>query len=374
MGIMKKNIVLFLLLGIIMACNPEDLEIGDSTPKFRADIEVDGVSKVFEAGNNGFYLKPSYKIKNGVLIFQSEFLKDESCNEQCNEKLKIEIADYQLFEDTNFDVANSISAGTYEYVSPQENSLTSSFLEVINTSISDVPVSTNWEIGEFDFESIFQNIISVEIPELTSLLNIGLNIQGAGCQSTMRKSYSNNSLMNYCDASIKIIKTGEIIAATVVANGVAPFKVSWNNVNPSDTVAGLLVLNENVQGVISATVEDATGCIINVELDMHGAIDQNCQADFSYNILEPLSAVSGLSAIKIEYTDEEGIIFKSEKTVQDPLSKFRIETIEEYIEDEEGNPTKAMDIVFNVLLKSSEGKIIRISEGQANIAVSYPAN
>ncbi len=42
--------------------------------------------------------------------------------------------------------------------------------------------------------------------------------------------------------------------------------------------------------------------------------------------------------------------------------------------DEEGNPTKELKIEYNVLLKSDQGNVIRISNGKGNIAVSYPAN
>ena len=206
-------------------------------------------------------------------------------------------------------------------------------------------------------------------------LNIGLNIQGPGCTSTMTKEYSSNGLMYYCDASIKIIRSGDILAASVEAYGEAPFTISWNNVQEHDLVGGLLILDQGSMDILSATVVDASGCTVEVSLDMHGAITQNCQADFSYNILAPAStAPVGLSRINIEYTDPSGTLFRSKMIEQIPGSSFQIIDIKDYIFDEEGNPTKELSIIFNALLKSDDGKIINISDAQAIIAVSYPGN
>lgn len=238
---MKKYTYALLFFGLLMGCNPEDLEVSDATPKFTAEFDINGVTRTFVAGDDDFYLIPSHQVENGVLVFQSSFLKDENCTGPCQESLSIKFSDYQEFNNS-FDVTNSVVTGAYDYLKPDQFGVLNTFLQVINTSVSEGPVNLDWDLGGFDFQSIFQNVISLEVENPSDFLSLGLNISGEGCNSTVKKSYFNEGLTNYCDASIKIINTGGVIAATVEALGTGPFEVEWNDLNQDDLSGGLSTL------------------------------------------------------------------------------------------------------------------------------------
>lgn len=78
-----------------------------------------------------------------------------------------------------------------------------------------------------------------------------------------------------------------------------------------------------------------------------------------------------LSGVTVEWTDESGITYSSRNVVQDATSRFTITGISEYIPDQAGRKTVALDLLINC--KVSNGTTtIELSNLSGRMAVAYP--
>lgn len=79
------------------------------------------------------------------------------------------------------------------------------------------------------------------------------------------------------------------------------------------------------------------------------------------------------SEISMEYTNWTGNTFRTDIMEQPAESFFRINSVSDYSENENGEPTKILSVNFNCQLRSVEDEsILTFENGEATIAVAYP--
>jgi hypothetical protein len=77
------------------------------------------------------------------------------------------------------------------------------------------------------------------------------------------------------------------------------------------------------------------------------------------------------SGVTVEWTDESGTTYSSSKVVQDAASKFTITGVSEYIPDQAGHKTLALDLRINC--KVSDGtRTIELRNLSGRMAIAYP--
>jgi len=369
---MNKLLCILLILSI-WACQPEDLILEDQEVEFHTQFEIESQTKSFTAGMDQFFLEPGHYLNENVLHYKGTFKKEENCQNSCSESIEFIIRDFKNFESSNFDVTNSISEGSYDYLGRQHVEASKKFIEVVNTSLSSSNVVPKWDFGVLPFENVFQDVIRLEVSENISAINGSLSIQNQeGCASSISKSIMNDNLEILCGASFKIIETEGPVPEkiiTIEASGTPPFAFEWNN----GIAQPFFTVSSEFEGSVSARVTDATGCISDINLNLGLTPLQDCYADFQYSVVKRAEVFQTFSLVSIVYTSPEGKIYSSDLANQDDQGQFEISNLEEYQIDEMGNPTKKFDLNFTAKLGAEDESSISITNGNAQLAVSYPS-
>ncbi len=91
----------------------------------------------------------------------------------------------------------------------------------------------------------------------------------------------------------------------------------------------------------------------------------------SYNF--GLAADLDFSVVAIQYTDREGNTYRSDILDQNGEGLFEVLDIQDYDINENGDPTKKLEINFNCILQNPEnGEIIAFNNAHGFIGIAYP--
>lgn len=108
-----------------------------------------------------------------------------------------------------------------------------------------------------------------------------------------------------------------------------------------------------------------------VESSAQVAIDQSIQTgEYSFSAGASLS----LSEVSIEYTNVNGITYYSDQAAQDASNIFTIHSIEDFADNENGNPTKKLTVSFDCELanETNNDPFISFRNATAVIGIAYP--
>lgn len=100
-----------------------------------------------------------------------------------------------------------------------------------------------------------------------------------------------------------------------------------------------------------------------------GTTGSVCLANFNA-IGKPEDSALGLSTITIELRDPSGQVYSTREFDQPGNSSFEVVSVEDYRNNEKGQPTKLFRIKFNCLVKNGAQELA-ITEGEAVMAVAY---
>lgn len=81
----------------------------------------------------------------------------------------------------------------------------------------------------------------------------------------------------------------------------------------------------------------------------------------------------GFGDVSVSYMNAEGITFKTDLVEQDGESYFRILAVSDFQENENGFPTKKLDVAFRcTLINPENGFEITFQDAEAVISIAYP--
>lgn len=352
----------------LFSCQKESLTTENFEPVFEIDFDMGNTKKSIQAGVNSFYLSPEWtNDSDGDFVLTSSFLTDASCNVDCKEKLTIKF----IPGEQDFSQFGGLNNGAYAFLSPEENFEDYKFVHVVNTSIADSDFVTNWDLNGMEFENISENVLKVKVPSDVDAFEAKLDIITAnGCENSVTKMINNESLNDFCMSSFTFLMDDPeemlfLVAIETVGEG--PFTYEWND--GFDAPFNIL---ENNGAEFSATVTDANNCVSTITSSIPEMNAGSCVADLNYFVFPEFDEAIGAPRIVIEYTNEDGVEYSSGAVTQRPDSQFFISNIEEYKRDENGNPTRKMDISFNCKLGNDSNEIIEMNGAEGSIAFSYP--
>jgi len=384
----KSLIVVALLAG----CKKLDVEPVDGTPVFFATAEVDGVSKNWQAGVDGYFMFTEFeKDPNDVHVFTGRLQRD-SCNTGCGESLTIQIRDFEQVFQGSPDIGTALNAGDYFFKNEISDTSywildTTTFYRVdFDASPSFNPQGTaifNWDFGGGNTSTgpspIFDyNQLDQPVPVTLNMVNNNL-----GCSSSQTRAVQKQTANTPCAVQIFVdpdtVNSGFKLDAFAMGN--PPFSYLWSN---GSTTASVIVSAIQIPEA-SVTVTDANGCVSSSEVSFQnspGTVPLYCSAAFDFTVTEVEKVDSALvfvpgdslcfSKITVGYVDAAGRSFRSDLHQQPGFSYFKILTTEDFGPNENGEKTKKLTIRFACRMWDGQGGFIEIKNGEGVIAVAYP--
>ncbi len=396
---MKKILFNSLLAAIIMVigCQKEDLpDPVHGTPVFSAKLEFgNGVTKSWEAGVDSFYMFTSHeKDQNDVLSFIGK-MERENCGSDCRETLTIIIRDISNPSGIPINL-DPFSLDSYPYYN---NSLEdtilvfdTAFIYEVNLSIdsSVVPLNSDtfyeWvESGNsFDtfpstainFGQVTSNDVTLRVTDLSS---------GDSCVS-WQTQFIQISPADRCAVRIEpkynndfVLESLEAIPSTLSVT----YTLDWSTGSSENFLDG------QFEPLIpySVTLTDGQGCQSVAGFVWSGlttpTANPGCSAHFDYEVSQVAGPIDTIeipipvdsfqfSAVTIIYVDEAGTEYRSDRQKQDQGANFSILNFEDYDENENGQPTKKLDLQFDCNLWDENMNRLTITEGQAIWGVALP--
>ena len=100
-----------------------------------------------------------------------------------------------------------------------------------------------------------------------------------------------------------------------------------------------------------------------------GSQDEVCMANFSCSF-NPVPNLMALSKITLEITDASGKVYSTRDFVQPEKSRFEVVSIEDYVDNDQGQPTKRFRVNFDCLVKFRNEEL-NVTDGEAVLAIGY---
>ncbi|MEZ4958033.1 MAG: hypothetical protein R2825_31025 [Saprospiraceae bacterium] len=395
-----KHLILYKTLVVILlfaACNKVDLEEPtDGTPVFSADLRLEnGSTLAWLAGIDSFYMYTDFQQDAlGILSFSGK-MQRENCDSACHETLTIIIRDAIPPPQSVPDINRAFSLENYAYFAQNAvdtiSTVTDFSLDVEFTSdtfssgLSPL-LNYNWSWMGVPFSDLSLANLNLDSGTNLNSTAVTLRVDGAlngdtcaswqtqllalepqkRCAVYIQPNYNADSLLTYLQAFTippdpnvvfewnsgqfdQFINTGPFepfIEVSVQATGFQ---------NGCSSSAGFVPS--------SGTIAPAFDCIANFTYDI--------QTDLIYDTTLVLDSFQ-YSAVTIIYQDESGKTFRSDWGQQNTSAFFILNKVEDYDDNEKGDPTKKLDLQFSCELWDVVGNTLKVKEGKAIWGVAYP--
>jgi len=121
----------------------------------------------------------------------------------------------------------------------------------------------------------------------------------------------------------------------------------------------------------SLSITDAAGHTDIQYANVNVPITYGCASFFYPSTLTPVIDPLDLSGIVIEWTDANGAVWTSNNDLQTSAnSVFKVVSVEDYLNNENGDPTKKIQVEFSCKLFNGANSI-EIKNAKSTIAVAY---
>lgn len=373
----KLFIAVFLGL-LIFSCKKKEFpEPKNDGAVFYASAEVNNVPVSFSAGNNGYYMLTSFNQNSeNLYTFVSE-LKPKNCTNNCPYSLRFEFFDNQISsQGGTSNILNSIRQGLIPYYDSLNSILTpSSFIVKFSSSFNKVAYTHNWLFGDGGTSTLASPSHTYYTPGTYNVCYDVSHGQGSsGICNVFKINNSNNSLRTAINVD------------QVSGNGVQFSHVSTGNSNNTylwDFGDGNFSTLENpyhlypASGIFLACLtvknnSDSAKHTYYVNTDSSSVAAPNFKVESITPVYNSTNSVNNLfGKIRISFTDENGVVYKTDTKPQAMNNSFTINSITDYELNENNQKTKKLNISFNCRVFRGDD-VIEIKNGKAVIAIAYP--
>ncbi len=344
----------------LFSCNkPDDPYPTDTAPVFFINGMLDNADMAISAGVNNYYMFSSFTLdSNEVFNFSGE-LKITNCNSViCPNSLRIRFNNYKADEVPS----SAIDAGsfplTYLPFTVPGGVPASYSVKFTPLTTGGQPQSFLWDFGDGTTST---DGSPTHIYANTGIYEVGLTVNyQSGCSSNISNPLNLGVSALSCDAGF-ILSSVDVNTVTLTSSpgGTAPWTYDWdfgdgtpheNTANPTHTFANAGVYQVCLTTVSSDSCTN-TRCL-NVATENPGECSIRYSAT-STTISNPFN----FSNIEVEWTNSAGILYTSNHTTQPTTSYFKINSVEEYESNENGEKTKKLNLSLSCSLYNGNNVI-----------------
>lgn len=371
---MKKiKLFLFLLAGpvIFITCKKKELpkDIEENDPQFYFSGTVNGNNITITAGQNNYYMYSSFEQDANNLYHFSGTLKQQNCS-NCPNSIEIIINDHR-FSGTNGN-SGADSAFIFKYYpvasgNPLPIKHNVQFYSLFNK------YSQNylWNFGD---GSTSNNPSPFHIFR-TGEYNICLTVQDtSGCSNSVCNIQKFGNMGFDLKTSITASSISTLTATfTHSTIGLPPYNFLWNFGDNSTSTSAVPSHNYINQGryPVSLRVIDAANDTAYANLNYLTSNANNCTTNYFVTGVSAVPNYAGFSNIEINWTDANGVVYKSNNLSQPPNSYFKILKAEDYHNNESGQNTKKLTVEFNCMVYNAANTGVLIENARAVIVAAY---
>lgn len=357
---------------LLSSCHkPDDPPANEPDPVFFVNGTMDNVPLEINAGKNDYYMYSSYLLdSNEVFSFSGEF-RQTSCAD-CPNALKISFSNY-IADATPLSAINSASFPVSYLPFSVPGGVPATYsVHFIPLTSGGQPLSYLWDFGDGTTST---DASPTHVYINTAIYQVGLTVNYAsGCSSNISNPMNCGVTSLSCDAGF-ILSAVDTTTVSLTSNpgGTAPWTYDWdfgdgsphdNTANPTHTFANAGVYQVCLTTVSSDSCTN-TRCL-NVATENPGT----CSIRYS-SVVNTIDNPFNLSTVVVEWTDASGNLYTSDNSSQPPSSYFKINSVTDYDNNENGEKTKKLNISLNCVLYNGSNTI-NLTNAEAVIAVAYP--
>jgi PKD repeat protein len=376
----KFKYMFALMLFSMAACKKQDPKPAvfsrATTPVFTFSGAIGGIPLSLQAGVNDYYISSSYTLnQNGVYLYNSVF-KSKNCASNCPNSLSFSIADYRPSTAQVTTIDSAIRTGNYSFAVP--SGLPSQFVQsFIGGLINKNGKSFSWNFGDQT------PVVTTQTPSIThnylhsGQYSVTLNVLDSTgqCSSSIANSIKLGQIENSVLASYypSNLAGDSVLFTSVPTGGTPPYSYLWNFGDGITSTSVSPIYKYAAAGIYSTSlsIKDANGYTDVQHSFVAVQSSLVCASFFRQTTLTTIADPLNLSGIVIEWTDSNGSVWTSNNDKQtSENSSFKIVSVEDYINNENGDPTKKVQVEFSCKLYNGTSAI-EITNAKATIAIAY---
>lgn len=370
---MKTRIYLLAIVFLgfsLVSCKKDPLPTDTETvPVFSFTGEVDGITTTINAGQNDYYMYSSTATDgNSLKTFTANLTK--TTNQNGPNSLKITFIDYAFSNPTETQMDSSLYLGFYNYATTSGAASRYS-VAYTKTTIGPIVTGINWTFGD-GTSKIELNPIHTYVRPGNYDYCMDATFLG-GCTSSLCNTVHLGNIGNFCETNMGVSNpTGTSFNfSSNGTSGEAPYTYLWNFGDGSTSQDQNPNHSYSAEGVytVAVTVTDNSGVSETTRQNIRTENSTDCVARHSHAVT-PIANPNNFGNVIIEWTDANGTVYTSKNDAQPLRSFFKINSIEEYVVNENNQTTKKLNVSFSCTLYNG-GSSILIKNAHAVISVAY---
>ena len=377
---MKKIKIYFLWCSIFCLAQCTKIELpppSEGEPIFTFSATIDGTPTNLQAGIDDYYMFTSFEKDTAEVVTFIGTLQQQNCADTCRESIRIEIRDIE--RSSNSIIDNALQTKEYVYHSPNQP-ITST---VYQTRFNAQAFSN--QFNDFTYEWFFDdNNASSQLAnpvydyETPGIYAVELICRDAnGCESSQIQNIHLENPDIQCGINIQgqIVQNSflqlEAWGDTIGGNDT----FLWDNMQDSSNIVLIMDSGQQCVSYSNNLQCQSQACAgVSIMNDISPNIFY-CTTTFNYQV-EKITTIETpalqLGTVTVIYKNEVGITYRSDKIEQTPASKFTINRVDNFDENEKGEKTKKLTIDLQALLMDEAGNVVELLNGETVIAVAVP--
>lgn len=356
---------------IVAACKkqPQPQTINE-TPVFNFNGKINGSSVSLFSGTNDYFMFSNFQTDaNNIREFIGE-LKPRFCGSSCTNSLKIILKDYRLLNLAPTVIDSSIRGKYYNYCTPNgtPNSYSVTFIPQF---IGGTAQTYNWAFH--DGSSVVTN--PVKIYSEPGKYSVCLNINSTtACNSGLCNFLKIGQTGNNVESGFTVsTPTGNVLSFTAQpVLGSPPYSYNWNFGDATNSTIANPTHTYAFPGVyqVGLTITDSKNNTATFQNNVNTTSPGTCMTRFNF-VKSAITNTINLSNVIVEWVDANGIVYTSNNNLQPSTSGFKINSVEEYLVNENGQKTKKIKANFNCTLYNGTSSIL-VEDAEVVFAIAYP--
>jgi hypothetical protein len=360
-----KKILIVVAFGGLFACSKTDAPTGGNDPVFMVDFTFDSL-KTIVAGKNGVYHFTDFTQEDSALFYSTNIFSNVNCPDgTCPGSLTFKFIDYGEHSESYF-------PGLYSYTLPD------SFLQLHEP----YEVNFNWKSNieypnkvltlftpnpvSFDNSA---NTATILLPNQTFQVLLSANDDNGLSSKVVRSFLPENPNLF---PAVSILATPENDGYILHARALGPQQIStylWSNGNDTDSI---FVDSLNLGKEYTVTVTDAIANTASAGMRNLFAANgaERVTADFFVDAY-PYLDYEQTETVLIQWVDEYGLDWRSDRGIQPPGFKFEVLENTSYEPNEKGDKTRKLRVQFQCMMFGPDGQQREMS-GTGVIAMARP--